>query len=198
MNTVMEEKIKQAFQEWKEQPKQEESDMKQMNKQQTLSNMLLQEIESNPGVTGKQLRVYISEQNPEMPPSYVPATLKGLYDKHFVSRIAVPSEDGNRSRATYAYTKTSDKDREALAKFPKSKPKFKKVKKVKVSAPINRPNAGINTLIPVERVATNPLAVGATTLYITIRTGEDASYSLRLDEAKSIYQQLHQIFGGMR
>jgi hypothetical protein len=76
--------------------------------------------------------------------------------------------------------------REKVKAYTKKKPKAKaKVEK------------GIDTLIPTERVVTSPLAVGATTLHITISTSLGA-YSMQLEEAKFIYTQLNQIFGGVR
>jgi hypothetical protein len=83
-------------------------------------------------------------------------------------------------------------------------PKREKVKaytkkKVKV-AKVAKQEKGIDTLIPAERterMVTSPLAVGATTLHITISTSLGA-YSMQLEEAKFIYTQLNQIFGGVR
>jgi len=102
MNTVMEEKIKQAFQEWKqtEQPKETIVETDQ-TKNQKLSNMLLDMIDKNPGITGKDLRTYVGREMPTVPVSYVPALLKGFYDKNFVSRIEVPPS-GSVGRTTYA------------------------------------------------------------------------------------------------
>ena len=70
----------------------------------------------------------------------------------------------------------------------------------KKKAKVAKVEKGIDTLIPAERterVVTSPLAVGATTLHITISTSLGA-YSMKLEEAKFIYQQLNQIFGGVR
>jgi len=102
MNTVMEEKIKQAFQEWKQTEVKElivETDSR--NKQ--LSNTLLDMISKNPGITGKALRAYIAKEMPTVPVTYVPAILKGFYDKNFVNRIEV-APDGEKGRTTFSYT----------------------------------------------------------------------------------------------
>ena len=202
MNTIMEDKIKQAFQEWKqtEQPKEIKMvEAEQTSKNRTLSNMLLAKITAEPGITGKALRAYTLEAFPTVPVSYVPAILKGFYDKNFVERTEV-APDGEMGRTTYAYTIVPAHKRATMPKRPKVKAYTKGKNKVhsKVKA-----EKGIDTLIPVipaeriERVTTSPLAVGATTLHITISTS-DASYTLRLEEAKFIYQQLNQIFGGVR
>ena len=72
MNTIMEEKIKQAFQEWKqtEQPKET---IVETSKTKQLSSVLLDKIKDSPGVTGKQLRTLAMTKYPNTPVSYVPA-----------------------------------------------------------------------------------------------------------------------------
>jgi hypothetical protein len=193
MNTLMEEKIKQAFQEWK-QTEVKELIVETNSRNRQLSNMLLDMISKNPGITGKALRAYITKEMPTVPVTYVPAILKGFYDKNFVNRIEV-APDGEKGRTTFSYTavpvavRKNMPKREKVKAYTKNKPKIKaKVEK------------GIDTLIPAERterVATSPLAVGATTLHITISTSLGA-YSMQLEEAKFIYTQLNQIFGGVR
>lgn len=197
MNTLMEEKIKQAFQEWK-QTEVKEQIMETNSRNQQLSNTLLDMISKNPGITGKALRAYVAKEMPTVPISYVPAILKGFYDKNFVNRIEV-APDGQQGRTTFSYTaipvavrKTMPK-REKIKAYTKKKAKVAKVAKVKE-------DRGITGLVPAERterVVTSPLAVGATTLHITISTSLGA-YSMQLEEAKFIYTQLNQIFGGVR
>jgi len=192
MNTLMEEKIKQAFQEWK-QTEVKELIVETNSRNKQLSNTLLDMISKNPGVTGKELRAYIAETMPTVPVTYVPAILKGFYDKNFVNRIEV-APDGALGRTTYSYTAVPIAVRKNMPKREKVKAYTKK--KVKVA----KEEKGIDTLIPAERterMVTSPLAVGATTLHITISTSLGA-YSMQLDEAKFIYTQLNQIFGGVR
>jgi hypothetical protein len=62
---------------------------------------------------------------------------------------------------------------------------------------VHKEDKGITTLIPAERKPVRPLEVGPTTLHITISTSLGA-YSMKLEEAKFIYTQLNQIFGGAR
>ena len=195
MNTIMEEKIKQAFQEWK-QTEVKEQIMETQSRNQTLSNMLFDRIIANPGVTGKELRAYITQALPTVPISYVPAILKGFYDKNLVNRTEV-APDGEKGRTTYSYTVIPAHQRAAMPKREKVKTYTKKKTKAKTHA---KQEKGIDTLIPAERterVVTRPLAVGATTLHITISTSLGA-YSMQLEEAKFIYTQLNQIFGGVR
>jgi len=191
MNTVMEEKIKQAFQEWKQadQPKENE-----MSNNRQLSNVLLDKIKDSPGITGKALRVYISEAMPTVPISYVPAILKGFYDNNIVSRDNVPPEDGKMGRSTFAYTAIPEAERKHLPKREKVKAYTKK--KIKAKA-VHKEDKGISALVTTERKPIRPLEVGPTTLHITISTSLGA-YSMKLDEAKFIYSQLNQIFGGAR
>ena len=192
MNTVMEEKIKQAFQEWK-QTEVKELIVETNSRNQQLSNILLDMISKNPGITGKSLRAYVAKEMPTVPITYVPAILKGFYDTNFVNRIEV-APDGALGRTTYSYTAVPIAVRKNMPKREKVKAYTKK--KVKVA----KVEKGIDTLIPAERterVVTSPLAVGATTLHITISTSLGA-YSMQLDEAKFIYAQLNQIFGGVR
>ena len=185
MNTIMEEKIKRAFEEWKqtEQPKENE-----MSNNQQLSNVLISKIKDNPGITGKQLRVYVTQSFPNTPISYVPALLKGFHDKNVVSREAVPPTGGNMGRSTYAYTFVPENVR---VKTPK------KLKAAKKTKPVHKEDKGITTLIPAERKPVHPLDVGPATLHITVSTPQGA-YSMKLEEAKFIYTQLNQIFGGAR
>jgi hypothetical protein len=195
MNTLMEEKIKQAFQEWK-QTEVKELIVETNSRNRQLSNTLLDMISKNPGITGKDLRAYVAKEMPTVPISYVPAILKGFYDKNFVNRIEV-APDGEKGRTTYSYTAVPVAVRANMPKREKVKAYTKKKTKVKVKAKIEK---GIDTLIPAERterMVTSPLAVGATTLHITISTSLGA-YSMQLDEAKFIYTQLNQIFGGVR
>jgi hypothetical protein len=193
MNTLMEEKIKQAFQEWK-QTEVKELIVETTSRNQQLSNTLLAKITAQPGITGKELRAYIAQAMPTVPITYVPAILKGFYDKNFVNRIEV-APDGNKGRTTFSYTAVPVAVRANMPKREKVKAYTKKKAKVKAKA-----EKGIDTLIPAERterVVTSPLAVGATTLHITISTSLGA-YSMQLEEAKFIYTQLNQIFGGVR
>ena len=193
MNTVMEEKIKQAFQEWK-QTEVKELIVETNSRNQQLSNILLDMISKNPGVTGKDLRAYVAKEMPTVPISYVPAILKGFYDKNFVNRIEV-APDGEKGRTTFSYTAIPVAVRANMPKREKVKAYTKKKPKAKA-----KQEKGIDTLIPAERterVVTSPLAVGATTLHITISTSLGA-YSMQLEEAKFIYTQLNQIFGGAR
>jgi hypothetical protein len=128
--------------------------------------------------------------------TYVPAILKGFYDKNFVSRVEV-APDGEMGRTTYSYTVIPAHERVKMAKRPKVKAYTKKKAKVHTKV---KEDKGITGLVPAERterVVTSPLAVGATTLHITISTSLGA-YSMKLEEAKFIYQQLNQIFGGAR
>lgn len=191
MNTVMEEKIKQAFQEWK-QTEVKEQIMETNSRNKQLSNTLLAKITGEPGITGKELRAYIAQAMPNVPVTYVPAILKGFYDKNFVGRTEV-APDGNKGRTTYSYTIIPAHERAKMPNRLKVKAYTKK-SKTKVKAKVEK---GIDTLIPTERVVTRPLAVGATTLHITISTSLGA-YSMQLEEAKFIYTQLNQIFGGVR
>jgi len=196
MNTVMEDKIKQAFEEWKQTEQPKETIVDTQSKNQKLSNMLLDMISKHPGITGKALRAYVAKEVPTVPISYVPAILKGFYDKNFVNRIEV-APDGEQGRTTFSYTAVPVAVRATMPKRPKTKAYTKGKNKPKAVV-VPKQEKGIDTLVPAERVVTHPLAVGATTVYITIRTGNETTYSLKLDEAKVIYQQLNQIFGGAR
>ena len=190
MNTIMEEKIKKAFEEWKQTDKPKEQEMSN-NRQ--LSNVLIDKIKDNPGITGKELRAYIAQGYPTTPISYVPALLKGFYDNNTVSRVPVPPLAGSRGGGTFAYTFIPENERKKMPKREKVKAYTKKAK----AKPVHKEDKGITTLIPAERKPVRPLEVGPTTLHITISTSLGA-YSMKLEEAKFIYSQLNQIFGGAR
>ena len=190
MSTIMEEKIKQAFQEWKQIDQPKENDMKDdVSANKRLSNVLLHKIQTNPGITGKALRAHIAQNFPTTPVSYVPAILKNFYDNNIVSREASP-QNGHTGRSTFAYTFVPIDERRKMPKREKTKAYTKKSKSA-------HEDKGITTLIPTEQKTTRPLEVGPTTLHITISTSLGA-YSMKLEEAKFIYQQLNQIFGGAR
>jgi hypothetical protein len=199
MNTIMEEKIKQAFQEWKqtEQPKEKvmNEDMNEdVSNNRKLSNVLMDKIKDNPGITGKELRTYVAQGFPSTPISYVPALLKGFYDSNFVSRVPVAPLAGSRGGGTYAYTFIPENIRAKMPKREKVKAYTKKKTKA-VHAP--KEDKGISALVPIERKPVHPLDIGPATLHITISTSQGA-YSMKLEEAKFIYTQLNQIFGGAR
>lgn len=210
MGTLMEEKIKKAFDEWKNsepqpqpQPQQpKESDVKRANppeaeaKTAVLAKQLITYIEAHPGVTGKELRRVVAARSPETPISYVPALLKGMFDSKTVRRELVPgTKDGGMGRSTFAYYKLSDEERSKLINR-KRKTKLKVVKpKVDESK-----SKGITTLVldAPKHHATHPLHVGTTTVSISIATADGTTYSLPLSDAKAIYKQLNQIFGAVR
>jgi hypothetical protein len=191
MNTIMEEKIKQAFQEWKQTDKPKENEMSN-NRQ--LSNVLMDKIKDNPGITGKELRAYVTQGFPTTPISYVPALLKGFYDNNTVSRVPVAPLAGSRGGGTFAYTFIPEGIRAKMPKREKVKAYTKKKTKA-VHAP--KEDKGISALVPIERKPMHPLDIGPATLHITISTSQGA-YSMKLEEAKFIYTQLNQIFGGAR
>jgi len=190
VQTVMEEKIKKAFDEWKNSEQLKESNVKEEAKTGILSKQLMAYIEAHPGVTGKQLRAIVIERSPETPVSYVPALLKGMFDKKVIRREPVGGD--GMGRPTFAYYKLSDEEREAQLK------PVKKTKKPK--ARVKPESKGITTLVldAPKRHAVHPLEVGATTVSISIATADGTTYSLPLGEAKVIYTQLNQIFGGAR
>lgn len=193
MNTIMETKIKEAFQEWKQADKPEE---KTMTTNQKLTKFLLDTIKGRPGITGKELRIHVAQAMPEISESYVPALMKGLYDRNAVSRELIPAQ-GYNGRNTYSYTVIPEEMRGNLPKKENVKLYAKKHKPK--AAP--QESKGITTLIPAERTVIrfkDPEAAATTTVYLTIRIGKEPAYSLSLEEAKVIYQQLNQIFGGVR
>lgn len=196
MNTIMEDKIKKAFEEWKNQDHSTESKVMQTSKSKTLSEQLMAYIQVHPGVTGAELRRVVKEKLPATPITYVPAILKGLFDAHFVRREERPaSETGGHS--TFAYYALTDEERDAArAQAVPKKRKYTKRKAEKAKP--EKTDEGITALVPVKRHATHALDVGPTTISISIQTGNGVSYSLNINDAKFIYTQLNQIFGGVR
>jgi len=201
----MEDKIKQAFDEWKkvdqelQQPTVESNMKKSKSKSGTLSQQLLAYITAHPGVTGAELRRVVKERSPGTPVSYVPAVLKGLYDSHYVSRQEKPNDDGQLGRSTFAYYVLSDAERDAARNRPKIKtpPKYTKKKKTSVEV-VDRPTKGITSLVPAKRHAMHALEVGPATVAISIAMQNGATYSMNLNDARFVYAQLNQIFGGVR
>ena len=165
-----------------------------MSNNRQLTNVLLDKIKNSPGITGKALRAYIVQGFPTTPVSYVPAILKGFYDNNIVSREGVLPEEGSMGRSTFAYTVIPENERKKMPKREKVKAYTKKKTK-----PVHKEDKGISALVttPTERKPIRPLEVGPTTLHITISTSLGA-YSMKLEEAKFIYTQLNQIFGGAR
>jgi len=111
-------------------------------------------------------------------------------------KVVGPTSNG---RNTYSYTFIPEDERVTMPKKEKVKLYAKKPKPKPKAAP--QESKGITTLIPAERTVIrfkDPEAAATTTVYITIRIGKEPAYSLSLEEAKVIYQQLNQIFGGMK
>ena len=201
MSTIMEDKIKKAFEEWKQQDHSTESAPMQVSNNKKLTEQLLAYIYANPGVTGTELRKVVKERAPETPITYVPAILKGLFDAHFVRREDRPaSEKGGRS--TFAYYALNEAEREMAreqARLNPEQPKPKrKYTKTKVKTKAKKSDAGITALVPAKRHATHALDVGPTTLSIAISLADGRNYSMTLQDAKFLYTQLNQIFGGVR
>ena len=200
MNTIMEDKIKKAFEEWKNQDHSTESKVMQTSKSKTLSEQLMAYIQAHPGVTGTELRRVVKEKLPTTPITYVPAILKGLFDAHFVRREEHPaSEKGGRS--TFAYYALDEAEREVARERARLNPNQKRAyKKSKVKAKVKheKTGEGITALVPAKRHATHALDVGPTTLSIAISLADGRNYSMTLKDAKFLYTQLNQIFGGAR
>ena len=200
MSTVMEDKIKKAFEEWKNQDHSTESKVMQTSKSKTLADQLLAYIQVHPGVTGAELRELVKEKLPTTPVTYVPATLKGMFDAHFVRREERPSPNNN-NRHTFAYYALDEAEREVARERARLNPNQKrayKKSKVKAKAKPEKTDEGITALVPAKRHATHALDVGPTTISISIQTSNGVSYSLNINDAKFIYKQLNQIFGGAR
>lgn len=194
MQTLMEERIKQAFAEWKKADQQPQEESNMITKPRSnLSQQLLTYITAHPGVTGAELRKVVQQKFPDTPVSYVPACLKNLFDGFHVRRNPVPNNENQFGRSTYAYYALSEEERMAERNRPKSR-----VMKVKKPKAVQQEDTGITTLVPTKRHATNALEVGPTTISISIQTSNGVSYSLSLPDAKYIYTQLNQIFGATR
>ncbi len=201
MGTVMEEKIKEAFDEWKKADQQlkEESQMKTTKSSGSLSQQILTYIEAHPGVTGKQLREVVRQRSPKTPVTYVPALLKGLFDSNLVRRTEVPSDGTQTGRPTFSYYALTEEERQSAAKQPAKKVKAKPKAKVKATVEVVDKNGkGITALVPAKRTATHALEVGPMTVAISIAMHNGATYSMNLSDAKYIYAQLNQIFGAAR
>lgn len=197
MGTVMEDKIKEAFDEWKKADQQlkEESQMKTTSQSGSLSQQILTYIEAHPGVTGKQIRDVVRERSPKTPITYVPALLKGLFDKNLVRRTEVPSDGTQTGRPTFAYFKLAEGEAQKPVFRKKAKAKGKTKTPVEV---VDKNGKGITALVPAKRTTTHALDVGPMTVAISIAMNNGATYSMNLADAKYIYAQLNQIFGAAR
>lgn len=196
MGTVMEEKIKQAFEEWKQSDQQLKEESIMTSKKGSLSNQILTLIEARPGVTGTQIRQTVREVSPQTSITAVPAVLKALFDRGEVRRVPVPRKADSHGKATFSYFKLSEDEKQKAVFRKKSKVKTKAKAKVKETV-----EKGITTLVvapPAKRHAMHPLEIGSATVSISISTSDGAVYSLPLPEAKVIYSQLNQIFGAVR
>lgn len=197
MATVMESKIKAAFEEWNQQVNSTESTVMKSSTSKPLATKLLDYITSHPGVTGAQLRKIIRDQEPSTPTTYIPAVLKGLFDTHFVRREMRSHEVGQRGRGTFAYYALTDEARAKAVEEQNQKPKKRKYTK-RNTEKVAKADKGITTLVPAKRHAAYALDVGPATVSIAIATSSGTSYSLNIRDAKFIYVQLNQIFGGVR
>lgn len=130
-------------------------------------------IKQNPGITGADIRRVVLEQNPDLSLGAVPATLTQLYKAGAVARK--PAMVDGSGRKTYAYTVVEgwadDRRRRAGAR------KKSEVKRA--------PKKDIFTK------AVTQAAVTGVILGITVR---GVTHNFSLQEAASLYEQLHQVF----
>ena len=133
MNTIMEDKIKKAFEEWKQQDHSTESTPMKSSTTKTLSDQLMAYIQAHPGVTGRELRQVVREKLPKTPITYVPAVLKGLFDAHFLRRDEVLNTAGQKGGPTFAYYALDEAEREVARERARLNPNQKRAyKKFKV------------------------------------------------------------------
>jgi len=190
MNTIMEEKIKQAFQEWKqaEQPQQpKETNVQAQTANHRLSTILMNKIKDTPGITGKELRMYAQRVMPNVVPSHVPALLKQFFDAGAVNRVETHA-DIAAGRTSFAYTFVPEDQRVRRMKKGASKAKPKaKVKAAPAPAPASAP-APFHT--PLQNVTYTPLP--------NLPSAESVIDNMSVGEAFKLYQKLSTMFGGAR
>ena len=107
----------------------------------------------------------------------------------------------NNNRHTFAYYALDEAEREVARERARLNPNQKRAyKKSKVKAKVKheKTDEGITALVPAKRHATHALDVGPTTLSIAISLADGRNYSMTLKDAKFLYTQLNQIFGGAR
>lgn len=193
MNTIMEEKLRQAMdviKGWNMEEttgSQGELDFGSAHTASTptapavdakgLCKRLLELIHDHPGINGRELRGKILEEIPSVPESRVASSLSWLHRSKQVNRTQVNLDTAFGSRLSYAYM------------LPDQKPKAKRGRP--------RRKNGINALLPaaIPTPAVTPAPASTptrTTSPIMIHVG---NYALTLREARALYDDLAELFG---
>lgn len=143
-----------------------------------LCKRLLELIHDHPGINGRELRGKILEEIPSVPESRVASSLSWLHRSKQVNRTQVNLDTAFGSRLSYAYI------------LPDQKPKAKRGRP--------RRKNGINALLPVIKPSATTLVPTPaptstrTTSPIMIHVG---NYALTLREARALYDDLAELFG---
>lgn len=197
MNTIMEEKLRQAMdviKGWNMEEttgSQGELDFGSAHTASTptapavdtkgLCKRLLELIHDHPGINGRELREKVLAEIPSMPESRVASSLSWLYRSKQVSRTQVNLDTTFGSRLSYAYM------------LPDQKPKAKRGRP--------RRKNGIQALLPVATPTPAPTPTLTPTPAPTpTRTASPimihvGNYALTLREARALYDDLAELFG---
>jgi hypothetical protein len=203
MGTLAEEmsKVKAVLTEWDNQDAQANQPQENtMEKKRTTVSKVMEFIVANPGINSLEIRKRVLAKYPEIQESHISSTLKQVTDSYHVTREAAVPEKGH---ITYNYTAVPDEVRLANKKAAKERYKAavaraEKARAAKAAKAAERESVGvqlgISDLVP-QPIPTTATHNTAPTIKSTW-TAKEALDGLSVLQARELYIELKQIFGG--
>jgi hypothetical protein len=217
MGTLRDE-MSRVLNEWDKQDQQPTQE-KTMEKRVTATQKLINIIAANPGATSKEIYKLVATHHPEITMGNVSSMLTQLTNKYLLSR----KESGQVSQGKTIYAYTAVPEDEAKAKCEEAERKLKaaqarmeKARQIKAAKQAareqldkmleeakveNQPRTGLSDLLPQGTVFPAPApvpAIATTSVYNTksVWTAKEALDGLSVLQARELYGELKQIFGG--
>lgn len=172
--------------------------------QQSITDRLMAVIQSNPGITGIELREKLSVLHPDIPTGFTSSMLKQFTDRCYVTRTISPVRVDGRS--VYAYTAVPESERKAMRnKLKEDHEKAvaraahaRAVKEQKKAEKQSKKEIQGGTFVPYEKKSISDVLGN----YEPVNTKpaewnpNDTIDSLTVKQARALYNALKEVFGG--
>jgi hypothetical protein len=202
--------MKKVLQMWDEEDQSQQEEIKVVttteteNKKSSITNRILALIESNPGITGIELRQKLSVLHPDIPSGFTSSMLKQFTDRCYVTRVTSPIKVGGRD--IYSYTLVPEAERKVMQKKLKEDHEkavaraaharaMKEQKKAMKKMP--------DTFVPYENQSISDLVEQYKAVNSKIEQAKPAEWnpndtidSLTVKQARALYNALKEVFGG--